>query len=165
MTDDIPYPIPTTRGQAVSNALYYAHIVEDTIVTGAPLQPGQTAFLKCQMWATIAPALPDLPDEPLTIYADDQPTLIINDLTDVQRQMMAQQRVEHIRGSDDPAGTVTVTSAAWNILRALGIQYVLSSLNKNVVIDMAQWQHPGCELRVVWVAGSPTVQVFVDPAP
>jgi hypothetical protein len=152
--DGVPFPLAGTRAQARANAMYYAHIVEDTVVNGAPLQPGQTAFLKAQMWATLAATFPEDTSEEITIMADDQPTMVM--------AVPVQPRVEHIRAADDHTGVVTLTSAAWNVLRTLAVRNVLSSLNHTVTLDSAEWVDPLWELRVVWVAGSPTVQVFVD---
>lgn len=55
----VPHPVPTTRAEALANALFFAQRMAETVVTGAPMGPGQTDTIQAGVWSQIAGLFPE----------------------------------------------------------------------------------------------------------
>lgn len=165
MNKGAPFKNPGNRRQARANALHYAALVETIDLAGAPLQLGQDAFLKAQMWSQMAFTFPEDADDYIELMADDQPVAVLDVQTGIHTPIM-QERIAVTRSldtQDHDRGTVTMTSDAYDVLRALAVRYVLSSLNRVAVVQRDECENPPWDLRMVWSPGSPSVQVMIDP--
>lgn len=129
--DNIPFPQPISRSQATANALFYAGVVEATVVAGAPLQPGQTAFLKAQMWSQIALTFPPDPEVDV-IYSNDGPVL---EWTPPHEPEPLPKGIL-TPAPQTPSGTMTVATITWDVLRTIAARYIHTSLEKSVVVDL-----------------------------
>jgi hypothetical protein len=120
-------------------------------MAGASLQPGQAAVLKAQMWAQIAQAFPEDELDTVTLMADDQPV----------------QRTAEVRTVTVQEGpTVTVEASVWNVLRALAIWYVHTSLGREVRAQSdAIMSTEDVVLRLHWPPEENTVVVTAENAP
>lgn len=164
-----PFKNPGNRRQARANALYYAALVETIDLAGAPLQLGQDAFLKAQMWSQMAFTFPeDSDDDYIELMADDQSVAVLDVQTGIQSDLtkIIQERIAVTRSLDEQDRarcTVTLTSDAYDVLKALAVRYVLSSLNRVAIVQRDECDNPPWDLRMVWSPGSPSVQVMIDP--
>lgn len=154
----IRFPEPTTAGEARANMLHWAAIAEHQAVAGAIVGPGTAAIEKAKMWAAIALTLPET--DTITLLGDDRPLASANLYEVPQRP----GTVAEVIGADGT--TVTVESAIWNVLRALAVGYVRTSLARKVTMDTEDVADNGdVVLRLHWQEDSDSVVVTAEDNP
>lgn len=180
----LPYPKPTTREMARSNAVYYAEEAAINMQPGGMVERVRFYLEASKTWAAIASTFID--DDLVQILADDIPVPGYPPLTDGPEpvvgvdyadpdatsvmQAPVQPSVGHVNRSGRIGGmdgTLVVDAVAWDVLRTLGIRYVLGSINRGVTIDLndEDTEAVAWELQFSRMPDSPVVHVSVNRPP
>jgi len=141
---NIPFLVPSTRQEALSNAVYYASEADRNMEPGGVLTRVEYFLRAADAWSRIALSFPEGPagsqlepwKKPLP---DPGPLELLPDTTVAMTLPPVKPSVGHVIASGRPPGvdgTLVVDAVAWDVLRTLGIRYVLGSINKGVTIDL-----------------------------
>jgi hypothetical protein len=155
----LPYPKPTTREMARKNAVYYAEEAARHMQPGHLIENIRANLETAKTWAAIALAFPEDPDIQV-LMVDDRPVSsypVLEDGPEFDPRPMAERNgfedpdatsvmhvqppvepsVGHVGPSGRDGGTIVVDPIAWDVLRALAIRYVTTSINRAVTVDLA----------------------------
>jgi len=124
----IPYSNPTDRHEARQNAIYYAEQARSD-GTGRDL-------LQAQVWADIARTFPEEGQSMTVELTGDE--VVVDDVSEYWRNLVdkgVQRATAPSSGTRGADTTMVVSTVAWDVLRALAIRYVLSSMDGQATVD------------------------------
>jgi hypothetical protein len=183
----LPFPKPTTREMARKNAVHYAEEAASSMQPGGTVSKIQVYLEAANAWAAIAATFPF--DGEDALMADDRPILDPvylgggtepvdnaegfdprpmaerNGFTDPDTTAVMQPSVAHVEATDRTAATITVDAIAWDVLRAVAIRHVVSSMERGVTIDLDEERHSVWALQFSRMPDSAMVHVSVNRPP
>lgn len=140
----IPFPRPTTREEARSNAIYFAGEVAHRTTEHADASVTISAEAQARLWAAIAQTFPEDP----TLLADDQ----------------SESRPTHLDVTGRTFTQVSVDAEVWQIVRSLAVRYVRTSITSAITLSSEEWTQDQNELALTWGDGD-SVTATLDPGP
>lgn len=142
----IPYPQATTRADARDNAIRLALAAEDHQVQGQ-IRPAECSAMIAEVWSHIAATFPE---EERVLYALDDAAMVEED----HRPYPAQDVTEVIPRVVVNGDAVTVPRETWNVLRALAMRYVWSSLEHRADVDLSDMTFQQWDFHFTYAEGN-----------